>query len=85
MPETVTHTQHKPATGGDIREILGQVDSDLVSDILRTGASRNEIMQACEWIDDDDYMGAELQRVMHSKIQSVYDILLANRGRDDRE
>ena len=77
--------QEKSAIGSDVREILGQVDVDLVSDILRTGASRNEIMQAREWLDDDDYMGAELQRAMHSRIQSVYDILLADRERDDRD
>ena len=77
--------QEKPATGSAIRKILGPVDDSLISDILQTGASRDEIMQACEWLDDDDYMGAGLQRVMHTKVQSVYDILLADRERDDRD
>jgi len=82
---TIVHKQEKPATGSEIREILGpQVDIDLVSGILQTGASRSEIMHACEWLDDDDYMGAELQKAMNSTVQSVYDILLADRERDDR-
>lgn len=85
MMKTAKTEQHMPATGGEIREILGQVDVDLISDILRTGANRSEIMQAREWLDDDDYMGAELQRAMHSKVQSVYDILLTDRERGERD
>ena len=75
--------QDKPATGSEIRKLLGPgTDEDLVSSILQTGASHQEVMEACEWLDDDDYMGAGLQRVIHSNVQSVYDILLEDRKRD---
>jgi hypothetical protein len=76
--------QEKRVTGSQIRKILGPaVDDDIITSVMETGADLDEIMQACEWLDDDDYMGAGLQRTMHSKIQSVYDILLADRQRDE--
>ena len=78
--------QEKQATGSQIRRILGSaVDEDVITDLLQTGANLDEIMQACEWLDDDDYMSAGLQRTMQSRIQSVYDILMADRARGDRE
>ena len=78
--------QEKQATGSQIRRILGSaVDEDVITDLLQTGASLDEIMEACEWLDDDDYMSAGLQRTMQSKIQGVYDILMADRKRGGRD
>ena len=78
--------QEKQATGSQIRRILGSaVDEDVITDLLQTGASLDEIMEACEWLDDDDYMSAGLQRTMQSKIQGVYDILMADLNRGGRD
>ena len=78
--------QERPATGSQIQKILGPaIDENVITDILQTDATLDEIMQACEWLDDDDYMGAGLQRTMQSKIRNVYDILLADRQRDERD
>lgn len=85
MPETAQPGAYKPASGSDIKEILGQADIDLVTSVLHTGASRGEILQACEWLDDDDYIGAELHKPMYNRIRRVYDILLRNQERDQRD
>lgn len=76
---------HTPANVHDIVEILGPgTDEALVSAILLTGASRHEILEAFEWLEDDDYMGAELSRTLSARAQQVYDILDRERG-DEHE
>lgn len=65
----------KPASGRDIRSILGPVDDRLVTDIMATGATHHEIMQAMEWLDDDDYMGKEVGKPMNIRVARVHRIL----------
>lgn len=73
------HSPDKPATAQDIHAVLGRIDAALVADILRTGASRADIVQALGWLDDDDYMGAELHRSLPGRARDVYHLLLADR------
>lgn len=71
----------KPATGQEIRSILGPVDDELVTAILGTGATHHEIMQAAEWLDDDDYMGKEVGKPMDIRIARVHKLLQQDRER----
>lgn len=68
-------TKHRPATGKEITELLGRDDPALLDGLLQTGASLNEIMQACEWLDDDDYMGGDLGKSMSARTRMAYRIL----------
>lgn len=78
--------QHTPATGQEIQEILGPAaEETIINDILQTGASRQEVLEAFEWLHDDDYMGADLERPMDARSRMVYDILQSDRDRYDRE
>lgn len=71
-----THaTKHRPATGKEIKECLGRDDPALLSGLLQTGASLNEITQACEWLDDDDYMGGDLGKSMSPRTRMVCRLL----------
>jgi len=66
----------RPATGREIQIILGrQVDPDLLSGILHIGASSREILEACEWLNADDYIGGELQRTMSPRTRAIYELL----------
>ena len=73
----------KSATSHDIRAILGPTDDDIVTSILSTGATRDEVLQAFEWLDDDDYMGADLKKPMNSNIRRIYEILQEDRDKVD--
>ena len=78
--------RHRWATSEDIQEILGSAaEGDLVNAILHTNASRKEVLEAFEWLHDDDYMGAGLERPMDARSQQVYDILHRELNRDGRE
>lgn len=58
---------HSPATGQEIREILGPVDYELINQVLQVGADRNEVLQAFERLDDDDYIGAQLEKPLEGR------------------
>lgn len=68
------------ATERDLRKMLGPVDNEIIIAIQDTGASRNEVLQAHAWLDEDDYIGAMLEKPMTHRVRRVYDIL-----RDDLE
>ena len=66
---------HISATTQEIRSILGSADEETVFSIQETGASGQEVLQALTWLNDDDYIGAELKRTMNNRIRAVYEIL----------
>ncbi|MEZ0226797.1 MAG: hypothetical protein ACAH83_19730 [Alphaproteobacteria bacterium] len=68
------------ATEKDIRKALGSVDNEIIIAIQNTGASGEEVRQANAWLEEDDYIGAMLEKPMTHRVRRVYDIL-----RDDVE
>lgn len=83
--QPVTAAKTHTATGHEIREILGPVDDETVMDIIYTGATPGEVAEAFEWLNDDDYMGATLERPIGDRVRRVYDILAGERDRISRE
>lgn len=74
-------TTAKPASGHDIRRVLGPVDDEVVVAVRGTGASLVEVAQAFEWLNADDFMSHSLHHTMNLKIRQVYEILHADRDR----
>lgn len=67
----------KPASDREIRQVLGsKIDDDLVMAVRNTGASYEEVLQAFEWIDDDDYIGKSVRKPMGATVRRVYELLL---------
>lgn len=62
-------------TERDIHAILGPIDDEMVFIIQETGASRDEVLQAFMWLNDDDYIGGELKRPISNRVRAVYEIL----------
>jgi hypothetical protein len=77
----------KPATDSQIRKILGSAtDDDLVLAIRATAASFEEVLQAFEWLDDDNYMGKNRRKPVAGKAGEVFALLAEDRdaGSDRR-
>jgi uncharacterized protein (DUF1810 family) len=79
----MNQTPQKQATGKEIREVLGPVDDEIVAAIIRIGASSSEVEQAFKWLNDDDYMGAELQKPINDSVRRVYELLQSERDSYD--
>ena len=70
------------ARGQEIREALGTpYDEEMVAEILRTGASPADILEAREWLSDDDYMGGDLGKSLNARVRGVYEILRRDRDK----
>ena len=64
-----------PATAAEIVGILGPVDDALVVDILNTGATAAEVLEAFTWANADDQIGTEIEHGPRGAVIRVYEIL----------
>ena len=69
-------SEEKPAAASDVRRILGTVEDDLVTEVLATGATADEIFEAYEWVSSEDRLGTDLDRTKRGRVAAVYDILV---------
>ena len=76
----------QPATGREVVEILGPLDDAVLAAILRTEATRNEVMEAYAWLSADDQLRRERHSTIHGKAAEVCRILEAELppSRDER-
>ena len=73
-------TKHKTATAQEIQRVLGPIDDEVINEIINLGATKNEVLQALEWFNDDESMRAAAES-MSVCAKSIYEILLADRDR----
>jgi hypothetical protein len=66
-----------PATAQEIADVIGRQDELLIAQILRTGASREEVLQAHTWLNADDALGKSLGRPVRGNAARVLEILEA--------
>ena len=69
------NTVARPATASDIVAICGHLDDAVIADIVATGATAAEVLEAFTWCSADDQIGTELQRGQRGAVGAVYDIL----------
>ena len=67
--------QEKLATADDIRTLVGPLDESIISAILHTGPTPDEVRQALQWLEENHYTGAIFSRPMDERVRHVYDIL----------
>lgn len=70
---------HRPATAGDIVQIVGPIDDDVVAQIIATGATAEDVTQANAWLSTRDYFRRTAHEVAHGRIARVYHLLDAKR------
>ena len=64
------------ATASEIIAICGHLDDGVITRILATGATRDEVLEAFTWFSADDQIGTELQHGRSGAVGAVYDILM---------
>ncbi len=67
----------KPVTSAELRAIIGELDGDLASAIIGTGASAAEVAEAEAWRTMDDALGKELHHRGQGRVAQVYELLAA--------
>lgn len=59
----------------DVAAILGPAEETLVADIIRTGASREELAQAWAWVSSDEAMIGDGRPLPGGRIAALMDLL----------
>ena len=62
-------------TREDVIEIAGPLDDGRVLQILKTGATRDELLEAFTWVSADDAMARELHHQPHGRVAQLCEIL----------
>jgi len=70
------HRGHeKAATVGEIRDVAGNLNDDIIAAIQKTGATRNEVIQAFDWLEESHYTLSTFMKPMNDRVRRVYEIL----------
>jgi hypothetical protein len=63
-------------TAAEIRAILGPVDDVLLVEIMRTGASAAEVLEAFTRLEGDEALGESTRRSANEAVRAVMALLL---------
>jgi ribosome-associated translation inhibitor RaiA len=63
------------ATAGEVRDILGPFESDLIAQVMATGATAADVTQAYAWLRSDEHLLRGLQHDLEGAAAKVFDIL----------
>jgi hypothetical protein len=64
-----------PATAAQIRAIVGDLDDDVVAEILGLGATEAEVLEAFTRLNADDAVSEETVRTARGNVAAVCEIL----------
>ncbi len=80
-----TATHGIPLTREQVIEICGRLDDFRIANIIGTGATAAELMEARTWLASDDYMAAALKRSANGRVARLVELLRADEPEwDDR-
>lgn len=72
-----------PATAAEIIDIAGPIEDSVVLEILDTGATPAEVLEAYTWANADDQIGTELDHGPRGAVVRVYEILQREQPEED--
>ena len=61
-----------------IVHIVGEIDDDQIVEIMSTGATADELIEANTWLADGDYLGSTLERPLTGVVARLVEILKAD-------
>ena len=67
----------------EIRKIVGDVDDAVVTNIMRTGATAGEVLEAFLWTTSDEELGNEVERLPHGTVGADVEILTSQQPEPD--
>lgn len=64
-------------TRDKIIAIAGQLSDAAIAEIEKLGATEAELVEAAEWLSDDERMQRETKHPLQGRVAALYDILVA--------
>jgi len=62
-------------TAGAVRRIAGPMDETRILEIINTGASEAELVEALEWLHADDAIARQVKHQPSARVSDLRDIL----------
>lgn len=76
-------TRLQAATASDIRQIVGEVEDEVIAQIVDIGATSAEVLDAYTRYRSDQLQERRLDYELHGKAARVFEILRAEEGDDE--
>lgn len=73
----------QPATRQEIIDIVGPLDDAVVLEILRSGATAAEVLEAFTWVNANDQVGTETEHGPRGAVLRICEILEREEPRPD--
>jgi hypothetical protein len=65
----------RPVTASEIRAVIGAVEDGTILRILEIGPTKEEVIEAREWLDADDYLQRVHHRPLSGRAAAVFAVL----------
>jgi len=65
-------------TREEIIDIVGRINDFRIAEIIATGATAAEVMEAFTWMTADEHLAGDLGKPLSGTVAQVYDILRAD-------
>jgi hypothetical protein len=70
-------------TRESIIAIAGELSDSTIMEMLKLEATEAELLEAFEWLSENDAMHREAKRQLHGRVAELYDLLLAEDQEDE--
>ncbi len=70
---------HRAVTASEVVQIVGPIDDHIIADVIATGATAAEVVEAYSWLSSRDYFHRTVHELAHGRVAQVYRILDAER------
>jgi hypothetical protein len=77
------NTKTQPPTMSEIVEIVGPLDDAVLQEILQSGATAAEVLEAFTWVSADDQIGTETEHGPRGAVLRVCEILERQQAEPD--
>ncbi|MDI5930122.1 hypothetical protein [Rhizobium leguminosarum] len=71
-------------TSKDVIAILGPADETLVAEVIATGATQVELVEAFAWVNNDEAMLGEGRRLPTGRVAALVDLLSPDEEEQDK-
>lgn len=66
-----------PLTHDQVVAVVGEIDDGKIVDIIATGATLEELVEAFAWASDETDALADAEKSLSGRVAAVYDVLTA--------
>ncbi len=72
-------------TGAEVLEIIGAAEDEVVLDILETGATAQQVLEAFERVSGNTSLGEDLEKPADTTVLQIMEILSRDQELEDEE